>query len=256
MCSLGPQLVSTLSHSSADIEFATELGVVRHKFEAHQISILEMMLVTFVCAAAVTLVHTYWIGGTLTLFAVSCIVSGYVSQSSKFSMPKARFFQEVLWGCMMPLACVVTDPFVFTHHGGDPFMPSGFEPGFDPPLVYSIYSLILWQILNLIFSWFSAGTHSLVRAWFVGTFCLGCLFALAIGLILLPFSTIGLVVVVGVLGFTPLITAYVFARTAMQMWDHNVSVQRHRYFAVVLGGAFSLIVPLMMFVILSYYVTW
>ena len=44
----------------------------------------------------------------------------------------------------------------------------------------------------------------------------GTVFAGLLGLVLLPFSLIGLVVVVGVLGFTPLFTSYVFFRNGVR----------------------------------------
>jgi hypothetical protein len=65
--------------------------------------------------------------------------------------------------------------------------------------------------------------HSQWAAMFAGALLVGTIAAGAIGLILLPFATFGLAVLIGVLGYTPLFTAYTYGRRVQQLWVQAIA---------------------------------
>lgn len=68
-----------------------------------------------------------------------------------------------------------------------------------------------------------------LNALFGGAFCAGALFALGVGVVLLPFAILLFYTVIGLLGFVPLLTGYAFARAALDAWRRA----EHRGTAVV-----------------------
>jgi hypothetical protein len=52
-----------------------------------------------------------------------------------------------------------------------------------------------------------------------GLFFLASIISLAIGIVLFPFSLLGLIVLIGALGFTPLFTAFVYLRNAIRSYE-------------------------------------
>jgi signal transduction histidine kinase len=71
-----------------------------------------------------------------------------------------------------------------------------------------IATLALWLLL---------GTHLKLLAGFIGGILLsGALFSFVIGIFLLPLSILGLILIVGILGFTPFFTCFVFLRNGVR----------------------------------------
>ena len=203
------------------------------EFFAYKISVRELMLLTFACAAAVALVNSFAIWGTLTLFGCGIIIWA-LAHSSYFQSLNMRWSNEVLWGCILPIACMVTDPGFF----------EGFKNlyRFQLLVALEIYILLGWQILNLMVSWFVAGASPGVRAWFSGTFAFGAIYATCLGAVLIPVSALGLFVVIGILGYTPLVTAYIYGSRARRFWLASDS-SRYRTPLALAGFLGSIIIP-------------
>lgn len=107
-------------------------------------------------------------------------------------------------GALLPLICLWFDPLVFQSNGfGEPMLAK---------VKVAAYCFIVVQIATLIF-WLSFGRH---LGHFAGIQA-GILFAGALGsgllgIVLFPFSLIGLLAVIGVLGFSPFLVAWIFLR--------------------------------------------
>lgn len=177
----------------------------------HQITIGQLMMITLLCGATVVAVRRFNFFGTLVLFGVFLIATGSLSRSS-IRRPSFQFFNEIMWGLVMPIACLCTDPVVFQNHDGGGAIVS-VSGG-----VLAVYSLVGWQMLNLIAAWFLVGVQANVRAWFAGTFLIGTVTAFTIGICILPLTLIGVIFVIGVLGFTPFLTGYVFLVACKRNW--------------------------------------
>jgi hypothetical protein len=73
----------------------------------------------------------------------------------------------------------------------------------------------------------------------------GALFAGGLGVVLLPFSVIGLVAIIGLLGFVPFLTAVVYYVNAVEAYHHARKVARgqRRFGSALLGALLVIGVP-------------
>lgn len=142
------------------------------------------------------------------------------------------------FGVIMPIVCFVFDPTVFK---GNIFSGTA-ELGFAKPFAYILsFSLIMamsaWLIWGEKLKW--------LNAFLAGLFAVGAGISFVIGVILSPLSLIGLIIFIGILGFTPLLTAIVYFRSAFRAFQSakpflEKSVLRYSF---VLATIFSFVVP-------------
>jgi hypothetical protein len=121
---------------------------------------------------------------------------------------------DVAFGIVLPLLCLVLDPFLFR---------GGFGTGLLAPLRALTYVAIALEIA-LLSMWLQQGRAAGLLA---GALYCGAALALLIGLVCLPLSVLGLLSLVSapsaigmisVLGFVPIATAFVFRRNAVRAW--------------------------------------
>lgn len=142
------------------------------------------------------------------------------------------------FGVVLPIICFVFDPTVFKGSvlGGTA------ELGFAKPFAYILsFSLIMamsaWMIWGEKLKW--------LNAFLAGLFTVGAGISFIIGVILSPLSLLGLIIFIGILGFTPLFTAFVYFRSAFRAFQSakpflEKSVLRYSF---VLAAIFSFVVP-------------
>src|SRR5687767_14435691 len=107
---------------------------------------------------------------------------------------------DVVAGIALPLICLLADPGVFA---GWPYRPV-------------VYSFIGTELVVLA-AWLVLQKRLRTSAlFFAGPLVAGGGFAFALGVALLPLSVFGLLLLVGVLGFTPFFTAFAFARSGLR----------------------------------------
>ena len=205
--------------------------------EGLRFSIRSLLVLTVVCALTIVLIDQLWIVGTIILFVASAVAS-LVLRRPEYRAQR-RFWLQGIWGILMPLACLVTDPMFFLTSGVKPEAP--FEAFNDPsnfrPYAAASYAFILWQMTMLVASWFATKHQAMWSAWLAGNLYAGALFAGGIGVCMLPMAAIASIMLVGLPGFTPLITAVVFFRTAGQVWQpirENGAEPRHQL-VLILG---------------------
>ena len=150
--------------------------------------------------------------------------------------PSQRVF-DWGFGVAFPIFCFAADPFVFKGSLGGrawlgEYMPFAYTLAF-----VSIVSMIVWL------AW---GKHfQFANAIFGGLFAVGGLISLLVGLVLLPFSLLGLIVLVGILGLTPLFTSVIYFRNSYRAFlsaEETVpqSLVYHTFFLV---GILSFVIP-------------
>lgn len=128
-----------------------------------------------------------------------------------------RLAFAIAFGVVLPVVCLALDPIVFRSSDallspiGSPVLGAYRVVGYSATVV-GIASLLIWITLRR-----PAGVLA-------GSLAGGAAFALGLGLILLPFTLIGLFFIVGVLGLVPFGTAWVFVRSALAAWR----AARHR----------------------------
>lgn len=108
---------------------------------------------------------------------------------------------DLVLGIVLPLICLVADPFVFKGElmGNAGLFGSAAIFAYTA-VALSMAGLIVWMIFHP------------KSGFLAGVLLAGKIFSLMVGLVLFPFSLIGLLAVIGVLGFTPLGTAFVYHR--------------------------------------------
>ncbi|MDB5338895.1 MAG: hypothetical protein JWN70_4514 [Planctomycetaceae bacterium] len=111
-------------------------------------------------------------------------------------------FIAVLLGIILPLACLACDPIIFSRGVTQPIL---------GPYRMLCYKYIAISMLSLI-AWLIS------RQWpslFTGLLLGGCVFAMLLGMVILPISFVGLMVFIGIFGFSPFLTAATFWHCAM-----------------------------------------
>ncbi len=112
------------------------------------------------------------------------------------------------FGVIMPVICFVFDPIVFKGNTlGTAFL-ANYKPFAYLLSFVSIMAMAAWLIWGAKLKWFNA--------FLAGLFFVGGLISLGIGIVLIPFSLLGLIILVGALGFTPLFTSFVFLRNTFR----------------------------------------
>jgi hypothetical protein len=137
-------------------------------------------------------------------------------------------------GMILPVLCLIFDPVVF--RGG-----IIGRPMFDDCQLFA-YGLIGIEIVALG-AWLLAGARA--GEWcgvLAGTMFSGTLFSVVIGFLLLPFSIVGLAFGIGILGFTPFVTAFIYWRNAQRA--HGLAGTKMARAALCLTVAFGAFVPL------------
>jgi hypothetical protein len=141
-----------------------------------------------------------------------------------------------IFGVIMPVVCIFFDPFVFSTLGGEPLL-GAFKPFAYLLSFTSIVAMMAWLIWGEHLKWLSAV--------FAGLFLFGGWVALSIGIMMLPFTLVGLLMVIGALGFTPLFTGIVYLRNGVRAARSAASVLTKKLvvYLVLLSALASAVIP-------------
>lgn len=152
------------------------------------------------------------------------------------STKKQKVF-DWIFGIILPTICFYFDPIVFRTDGyGSPLF------GQYKPFAY-ILSFVSIMSLTAFMLW-GARLKSL-NGFLSGLFATGAVVSLIVGIVIFPFSVMGLVILLGVLGFTPLFTAFVYWRNAVRTYKiaQPLIGINHSVKAMILSALFGLITP-------------
>lgn len=138
-----------------------------------------------------------------------------------------------VYGVGMPLICAAFDPIVFTHDG----MLGEYKVFAHILSATSIMAMAAWLLWGERLRWVAAPLG--------GLFIAGSFISFIVGVILLPYSLMGLFFMIGFLGFTPLLSGLVYlrngiraVRTSTDHLDDNSVWQ-----AAVLTAMLALVIP-------------
>ena len=152
---------------------------------------------------------------------------------------KSQDFFDVMFGLVLPVACFVADPLVFTS-----------TPVFGPPLLED-FQLIAYVVsaiemgFFLVWRTFPKRVSTFSPA-FAGVFLAGAFFSTVVGLAILPFTLLGLFMVIGLLGLTPFFSAFVYLRNGIRAFkvQANDSTFLLRFVVAGLGAMLFVAVPI------------
>lgn len=159
----------------------------------------------------------------------------------QFQAEPTRRQKQYDWffGVIMPVVCIFFDPIVFKSWGGDGTggLLSTYRPFAYTGSFISIMLMMAWLLWREKLGGFSA--------LIAGMFFAASAISLAIGVVLVPFSFLGLIVLIGALGFTPLFTSVIFARNGVRaLRAANGSLAHLKLvFATILGSLWGLTIP-------------
>lgn len=145
-------------------------------------------------------------GAAFSLLSPPVTRGGFLRRQWQTEATLSQLIFDVTVGMILPILCLAFDPIVFRHgFGGGPVLGD---------YRFFAYGLIAVEIVTLGM-WLALGKRT--GEWcgvMRGAMFAGAFFSAAIGILLLPFSVIGLMFVVGILGFTPFVTAFIYWRNA------------------------------------------
>jgi hypothetical protein len=221
-------------------------GVVVRQYlspENPQFSILDLMVITGICAVAITAIRAVGVYGVFGLF-FCCFFMWVYLRKSLDNPTRLRFWNQFMWGILMPIGCIFGDPFVFGRFD------MGVARSFNF-FAFACYAFMAWEVVCLAASFFVKPAHRLPNLLLAGSLLAGAIFAFFVALVILPFTLLGLIVVLGVIGFTPWFTANVYLKTALMLWRRAETGRPGQpgYLLVLAGLLFSILVGVAVFVL-------
>lgn len=157
-------------------------------------------------------------------------------EKAKKSLVRQKIFDGV-FGIFLPAMCFLFDPIVFRGSGA---LLGNYKP-FAYALSYvSIMSLLAFMLWGEKLKW--------LNGFLCGLFAVAAVISGVIGFVLFPFSLMGLVVLIGALGFTPLFTSFVFLRSAVRAFEFaKPTTERKLLFnSIALSVVFSITLPFLL----------
>lgn len=130
----------------------------------------------------------------------------------QFQLPATqlqRWFDFGL-GIAAPLVCLSLDPIVFRTFG------AGQAPLLGNLRLFG-FAVIALSIVTLAYYLLAQQGSMFVAGILMG----GAIMSIALGIVMLPFTVIGMLIIVGFLGLTPFFTGFVFLRNAIRCWKQS-----------------------------------
>jgi len=161
--------------------------------------------------------------GEITIYPEQNVTVLYDGVASELpvSMPKTGFWRrqfgsevtvgqrkfDWMLGVILPLFCFLFDPVVFRGIVGRPILGKFQLPAYILGFV-SIMGMTAWMLWGDRLKW--------LNGWLAGLFFVSSGISLIVGAILAPFSVIGILALIGFLGFTPLFSSIVYLRNGVR----------------------------------------
>jgi len=142
---------------------------------------------------------------------------------------------DVVFGILMPLFCFYFDPGIIR---GAFFTPLG-------ELSIFIYGFSGLAILTLSIWVFLGHRTSSLSVIFGGVLVAGAIISFSIGVIILPLTLVGILFVIGLLGFVPFITGFVYLRNGLRAVKHGspTAYRSPRFATVVISAVMAIALP-------------
>jgi hypothetical protein len=144
------------------------------------------------------------------------VTTGFWRRQFMPSTSRAQIIFDVVFGVVAPVLCFAFDPIVFKS--------TGFGGALIPE--YQAYAYMVSGIeILLMLIWMVCGRQLQPRTRLLGGLLIaGAVFSWLIGVLLLPFTLIGLFLIIGIFGFTPFLTGLVYwrnGRSAFQLAQNH-----------------------------------
>ena len=142
------------------------------------------------------------------------------------------------YGVVLPIICVAADPIVFRTLGGDYTLLGDYK--------IFCYALSSVSILAMA-AWLLWGNKlGELRPFLGGLFLVAAAISTTVGIMIFPFSALGIIFAgLGLLGFTPLFSGFVFLRNSFRVLESSAEDMPLKYVAraAMLAVIYALVVP-------------
>ncbi len=149
------------------------------------------------------------------------------------------------FGVGLPIVCIAADPIVFRSGGFfEPILENGGHALLQKYQIFA-YALSSFSILAMA-AWLLWGSKlGELRPFLGGLFLVAAAISTTVGIILFPFSLLGSIVLIGMLGFTPLFSGFVFLRNSFRALESSAEDMPLKYVAraAMLAVIYALVVP-------------
>lgn len=137
------------------------------------------------------------------------------------------------FGVVLPLICFAADPIVFVEHG----LLHDYQWFAYAMSATSIMAMVAWLLWGQRLGWLAAPL--------AGLFIAGSFISLIVGVLLFPYSFMGMFFIIGFLGYTPLISAFIYLRSGIRAARNANLVldERSACQATVLAAMLALVIP-------------
>src|SRR5262245_37273335 len=215
----------------------------------------ELFCVITATAALLALFRAMGIFGALFAFITALAFTNQLYPNRRSIQDQETMF-DFIWGVVMPVVCLVFDPFLFKSNEDFPLAADHalFAPALSTAqfadYAAPAYAFILSQWFGLAFLLVIGRPAPRLAAFYAGFLSVGFLFAGLLGVLLFIPSVLGLFALgIGILGFTPLFTARAYYRrtiyaSALATDFGDLDPSR------ALGVCIALILPLIAYLVL------
>jgi hypothetical protein len=134
--------------------------------------------------------------------------TGFWKRQFGATVTRRQILFDVAFGVIAPILCFVFDPIVLkSWFLGPPLFPD-----------YQIFAYLFsgLQIVLLILWLLNGPGHHILNSLMGGMVLAGAVFCLAAGIVLAPFSLLGLIYAIGAFGLTPFLTGLVYLRNGVR----------------------------------------
>ncbi len=153
----------------------------------------------------------------------------------------SRAQKEFDWafGVVLPLICFAADPIVFRGGPGEAILGEYkiFAYSLGPLSILAMTAWLLWGARLGEF-----------RGFLGGLFLVSSLVSFAVGVAIFPYSLIGSIALIGLLGFTPLFSGFVYLRNSSRaiLGAGRLSTTGYLWRAALLAAIYGLVAPLVL----------
>ena len=141
-----------------------------------------------------------------------------------------------LFGVFLPVICFVFDPIVFKGGFDGKALLGNYTPFAYLLSFVSIMAIAAWMIWGAKLKW--------LNGFLAGLFFLGGFISFCVGVVLFPYSLMGLIILIGILGFTPFFSSFIYLRNAFRALQASKPFLEKSVliYAVAFGAIFSVLV--------------
>jgi len=166
--------------------------------------------------------------------------NGFWKRQFSSEPSRAQNSFDVLIGEIAPVLCLIFDPFVFTGNRG-----SLLGSFLAPYRIFAYLAIGLGLLALTIWLTFGFRFKAGWSKFTAGVLISGAFFSGILGIILIPFSLLGLFMAgIGIFGFIPFVTGFVYLRNGMRAFRNHGENQKWLALSIFISGVlFTLAVP-------------